>query len=307
MAIRNSNTPHEVRPKLPKSRNMRTALYVGGAVVAGAGVLIGVHVATSSGGGGVSVSAAPASISDAAASPVGGAAYAGSLELNDTASELTSWNATSKFCTEDSWEVADGTVATDSNGDATLTTTGKTGSCVAMISPGTVSSGVVEVAIDLPAVPGKSSTIADWTSVWLTNQATWPVDGELDAVEAEPATGKNAVSYHWGTQQSEQSVSTDGFAKDGNLPVKSADLTPGWHVVDVVYTKGFFAVYYDGKLFTTAQASAITGAPVNLIISSSVTPATKAVEQTLGGTAPLNSDSSPANIAVKYVKVWTYK
>src|SRR5579859_4624495 len=146
MAVWNSNTPHEVRPRAPKSRNTRTALYVGGAVVVGAGVLIGVHVATSSGGGGgVSIPAAPASISDAAASPVGGAAHAGSLELNETGSQLTSWNATSKFCTENSWEVADGAVATDANGDATLTTTGKTGSCVAMISPGTVSSGVVEV------------------------------------------------------------------------------------------------------------------------------------------------------------------
>ncbi len=289
---------------------MRTALAVGGAVVAGAGVLIGVHVATSSGGGGVSMPAAPAapaSISDTAASPAGGAAYAGSLELNDTGSALTSWNATSKFCAQDSWEVPDGKVATDANGDATLTTTGKTGSCVAMISPGTVSSGVVEVAVDLPALPGKPGTIADWTSVWLTDQAAWPADGEIDAVEAEPATAKNAVSYHWGTTSSPQSVSTDGFAKDGTLPVRSADLTPGWHVVDVVYTKGFFAVYYDGKLFTTANNSVVTGAPLNLIISSSVTPATKAVEQTLGGTAPLNSDSSPANIAVKYVKVWTYK
>jgi hypothetical protein len=286
---------------------MRTALSVGGAVVVGAGILIGVHVATSPGGSGMSVPPVPASISDAATSPVGGAAYAGSLQLNEAGSALTSWNATPKFCAEDPWEVADGTVATDSAGDATLTTTGKPGSCVAVISPGTVSSGVVEVAVDLPALPGKPGTIADWTSVWLTDQAAWPADGEIDAVEAEPATARNAVAYHWGTASSPQSVSTDGFAKDGNLPVKSADLTPGWHVVDVVYTKGFFAVYYDGTLFTTGSSSVVTGAPLNLIISSSVTPATKAVEQTLGGTAPRNSDSSPATIAVRYVKVWTYK
>jgi len=34
--------------------------------------------------------------------------------------------------------------------------------------------------------------------------------GEIDAVEAEPATGVNAVGYHWGTPGSPQSVSTDG-------------------------------------------------------------------------------------------------
>jgi hypothetical protein len=283
---------------------------VGGAVVVGAAVLIGVHAATSSGGGSggsTAIPPAPASISDAGAAPKAGGNHAGSLELNATGSELASWNATSTFCPGNSWQVPDGKVATDSNGDATLTTTGKSGSCVALISPGTVSSGVVEVAIDLPALPGKPKTIADWTSVWLTDQATWPVDGEIDAVEAEPATGENAVAYHWGTEQSPESVSTDGFAADGNLPVQGPNLTPGWHVVDVVYTKGYFAVYYDGKLFSTGDNDVVTGAPLNLIISSSVTPNTKAVDQTIGGTAPVNSDSSPAAIAVKYVKVWTYK
>ena len=29
-------------------------------------------------------------------------------------------------------------------------------------------------------------TVADWTSPWLTDQASWPAGGELDAAEAEP-------------------------------------------------------------------------------------------------------------------------
>ncbi|MGH3278717.1 MAG: glycoside hydrolase family 16 protein [Trebonia sp.] len=306
MVVRNKHTPHDARPKRPTSRNARTALYVGGAVVAGAAVVIGVHVATSSSGGGVSV-ARPAAVHDAGP-PKAGGAHAGTLKLNVTGQQLASWNATSTFCPGNSWQVPDGTVGYDPGGDVTLLTTGKPGSCVALVSKETVSSGVVEADIDFPAVPGKPGTIANWTSVWLTNQDDWPVDGELDAVEAEPATGKNAVAYHWGaSSQSVQEVSTDGFAQDGNLPVKGPNLTPGWHVVDVVYTKGSFAVYYDGKLFSSGTDSAITGAPVNLIISSSVTPDTAAVEQTIGGTAPVNSDSSPATIAVKYVKVWSYK
>jgi hypothetical protein len=39
-------------------------------------------------------------------------------------SVLASWNQTSKYCTEDSWEVQDGAVSTDSSGDAALSTTG---------------------------------------------------------------------------------------------------------------------------------------------------------------------------------------
>ena len=292
------HTSRDIGPRRRKSRNRRTALYAGGAVVVVAAAVIGVHVATSSG--------APPAIADDGP-PVAGGAHAGSLELNATGSQLAAWNQTSSFCTGDSWEVPDGTVAVDSSGDVALTTTGKPGSCVGMVSPGTYSSGVIEADIDFPAVPGKPNTIANWTSVWLTDQANWPTDGEIDAVEAEPATGKNAVAYHWGTAQSPQEVSTDGFASDGNLPVQGPNLTPGWHVVDVVYTKGYFAVYYDGKLFSTGDNSVITGAPLNLIISSSVTPNTQAVDQTIGGTAPVNSDSSPATIAVKYVKVWSYK
>lgn len=188
-----------------------------------------------------------------------------------------------------------------------MSTTGKPGSCVGIVSPHTYSSAVVQAEVYFPAVPGKPRTIANWTSFWMTNQANWPMDGEIDAVEAEPATGVNAVAYHWGTAQSPDYVSTDGYAPDGNLPVEGPNLTPGWHTVDVAYTKGFFQVYYDGKKFSTGQNSVITGAALNIILSTSVTPATSEVEQTLGGTAPKNSDSSPATMAVKYIRVWSYK
>ena len=233
--------------------------------------------------------------------------HAGSLQLNVTGQQLASWNATSSFCPGNDWQVADGTVAVDSGGLVAMSTTGKPGSCVALISPGKFSSGVIEADIDFPALPGKPDTIANWTSVWLTNQATWPTDGEIDAVEAEPATGKNAVAYHWGTEGSPQSVSTDGFAQDGNLPVQGPNLTPGWHVVDIVSTKGQFEVYYDGKKFSTGDNGVITGAPLNLIVSSSVAPNTPEVDKSIGGSAPVNSDSSPATMAVRYVKVWSYK
>lgn len=50
----------------------------------------------------------------------------------------------------------------------------------------------------------------------------------------------------------------------------------------------------------------VTGAPVNILITTSVTPGNVQIEQQLGN-APQNSDSSPAAMAVKYVKVWSFK
>ena len=187
-----------------------------------------------------------------------------------------------------------------------LTTTGKAGSCVALVSPQQYSSAVIEAYAYFPPLPGKSGTIADWTSLWMVNQSQWPQDGELDAVEAEPATGVNATAYHWGSAGAEQSVSTDGYANDGALPKDGPNLSPGWHVVDIAYTAGFFSVWYDGKLFTTAQNSVITGSALNLLITTSVTPDTGETEQTIGG-SPQNSDSQPAGMAVKYVKIWAFK
>jgi hypothetical protein len=290
MAVRSKHAAHPTRKAtLPP----RVKLAYGGAAVVAvlAAALIGVHV--------VSAGSPPV--------PVGAvASHAGTLELNATGAELASWDQTSNFCPEASWQVPDGTVATDSAGNAMLSTTGKPGSCVAIISPAAYSSGVVEADIDFPALPGKPGTVADWTAFWLTNQEHWPSDGEIDAVETEPATGANAVSYHWGTPGKPLEASTDGFAPDGKIPVAGPNLTPGWHVVDVVFTKGFFAVYYDGKEFASSRNSVITGSPLNILLNSSVTPSTKAIEKTIGG-KPKNSDSSPATVTIKYLKVWSYQ
>jgi hypothetical protein len=237
--------------------------------------------------------------------PLGGAEYAGSLILNDTGSRLTSWNQTPGYCTETSWEQPSGEVTVGSTGNAWLTVTGNTGSCVALISPGSYGSDVIEADIDFPALPGKPGTIADWTSFWLTDGAHWPADGELDAVEAEPVDGSNAVSWHGGTTSSEFTASTDGFFP-AKLPRTAANLTPGWHKVDVVYTRSFFAVYYDGRQYTTYSSANVTGSPLNIYLTTSVTPDIGSIVHELGG-PPVNSDSSPATVKVAYVRVWSYK
>jgi hypothetical protein len=335
VAVRDTRRPDLAEPGPPRLKRGRLALYAALLAAAGTAVFFGVQSGSGPAGTVVVIppppavtlgAGAPESVSTATAStassaspraqpsphallsppPVAGAKYAGKVVLNAAGSQLESWNQTSSFCTEDDWEVPDGSVYTDKSNDAVLATTGKAGSCVGLISPQAYSSAVIEAYAYFPPLPGHSGTIADWSSLWLTNQSAWPQDGELDAVEAEPATGVNAVAWHWGPSGDEQSMSTDGYAADGTLPVDAPNLTSGWHVVDIAYTSGFFAVYYDGKLFTSLSNSAVTGAALNLLITTSVTPDNSEVEQTIGN-APQNSDSSPAGMAVKYVKIWSFK
>ncbi len=237
--------------------------------------------------------------------PLGGANYAGSLILNDPGSAITSWNQTSTYCPSTPGFVPDGTIGTDANGSATLTTTSTPGSCAALISPGAYASDVVEADMYFPALPGKPDTIANWTGLWMTDGATWPVDGEIDASESEPVDGVDAVSWHSGTADDQFIASTDGFFPT-QLPKETANITPGWHTVDIVYTKGFFAVYYDGKQYTSYTSDNVTGSPLNIYFTMVNTPDTSDMQQRIGG-SPVNSDSSSPTYAVKDVRVWSYK
>lgn len=234
--------------------------------------------------------------------PLAGGNYAGSLILNDTGSQLTSWNQTSSYCPATPGFVADGAVGTDSSGDVTLTPTSTAGSCAALISPGAYASDVIEADIYFPALAGKPGTIANWTGIWLTDGAAWPQDGELDATESEPVSGVDAASWHSGTAASEFTASTD----DDSLPIDSANLTPGWHTVDIVYTKGFFEVYYDGHEYTSYTSGNVTGDPLNVYFTTVVTPATSSIDSRIGGT-PVNSDTSSPAFEVKNLRIWSFQ
>jgi hypothetical protein len=238
--------------------------------------------------------------------PRAGSSYAGALVYNFSGSQLAKWNVTSNYCQyQPPGFVGDGKVGVSKSGAAVLTTTGKASSCAALISPQAVGSGVIEASVYFSAVPGKPKTIANWTGVWMTDGATWPKDGELDATESEPVNGVNAVSWHSGTESNLYVASTDDYFP-AKLPKEAPNLTPGWHMVDIVYTKGFFAVYYDGKNYTTFRNSHVTGSPLNLYLTTAVTPNTAAVREAIGG-PPVNSVSKPAAFKVKYVRVWKFK
>jgi hypothetical protein len=86
---------------------------------------------------------------------------------------------------------------------------------------------------------------------------------------------------------SKQTVSTESWREE-MLPAESSNIGPGWHVVDIVWTSGFFSVYYDGHLYTSYHGSGVTGAALQVAISSAVAPDNGEIEQALGG-PPINS------------------
>jgi len=227
----------------------------------------------------------------ASTTPMAEGSHAGSLVLNDTGADLASWRSSST-CTSNGYS-ADGAVTTGSGGDVLLTTTGQDDSCAALASPRAYSSAVIEAEIDLPPYPGRSDTLANWDAFWLTNPPRWPEDGELDAVETEPPSGVNGVSWHSGTGAGTASYNVSTRAR--TLPVDGANLTPGWHIVDVVYTKGYFAVYYDGSLYTSFTSSNVTGDPLTIYFTTDVYPQAQ------------NADSNPATLTVRYLKIWAYR
>jgi hypothetical protein len=249
------------------------------------------------------ISPGPAAAATAPA-PLAGGQYAKTLILNDTGAKLASWNQTKPFCSPDPGYLTDGTAKAVSGGRLALTTSGKSGSCVALISPGTVSSGVIESRVYFPPLPGRTSTIANWTGFWLSGP-NWPTDGELDASEVEPVDATNAVTWHSGTSADLFSKSTAPYFPP-RLPVESPNLAPGWHTVDVVYTKGEFIVYYDGREYTHYASGNVTGRPLNIYYTMTDTPNNSWVVSRIGG-PPINTDPKPATFGIQGLRIWTLK
>jgi hypothetical protein len=273
--------------RLPRGRVLAAGLAAAGVVLA-----VVIYVIVAAAPGSTPRASGSGSPGDAGSTrPMAAASHAGSLLLDDSGADLSSWLSRST-CTNYDYS-ANGKVSTDPGGNIMLTTTGGENSCAALASPQTYKSVVIETEIDLPAYPGRPSTVANWDAFWLTDAARWPEDGELDAVETPPPTGVNAVSWHSGTGTNHASFNVS--TGDNSLPAEGSDLTPGWHTIDVVYTKGYFAVYYDGSLYTSFTSQKVTGDPLTIYFTTDVYPQEP------------NADSSPATVKMRYLKIWAYK
>jgi hypothetical protein len=149
------------------------------------------------------------------------------------------------------------------------------------------SGDVVEAKIWLPSLSSAQTfdgssypagTLTDWPTMW-TNGAdstngteNWPADTEIDAVEA--MYGANYVSVHYGslttsggssgnwTTEPQGWAGSDATYATPNAGVPSVQ--PGWNVVDVEFTSTVANIYYNGELYVTIPASALSHDPAYL-------------------------------------------
>jgi hypothetical protein len=148
-------------------------------------------------------------------------------------------------------------------------TTGANGDCTSIESLHTypVSDGYVyEAKVYFSAIPG-TKQFADWNSFWMYG-SDWPVDGEVDAVET--TFGTQFVSYHYGTRNSEVSTCNRSNGCDfsaGAITAKSANIEPGWHIVDIAYGDHRIQIFYDGHLYTTIAGRFVNPKPAWITFS----------------------------------------
>ena len=162
--------------------------------------------------------------------------------------EIYSWGPGANSpgnCTADRSELSsDGT-------NAVLVTSGQSGDCTDLQSPHTypTQDGYVYETYMY------ASNWSQWASFWMYGN-DWPADGEIDS--AEGGSGTSYTSYHYEGSGGPASYSTcndtngcDGGAKPLQYGPSGANITPGWHTVDISYGghgagQGEVCVWFDG-------------------------------------------------------------
>jgi hypothetical protein len=176
-------------------------------------------------------------------------------------------------------------VVMTASGQPTTVTT----ACAHIRSQHTVptSGDVVEAKVYLPGLSSAQSfggtaypagTLLDWASMW-TNGATatngaenWPADTEIDPVETQ--YGTNYLTLHYGTRTATGASTGNwttlpqGWAGAGATYARPnagvANVHSGWNVVDLQFTSTVANIYFNGKLYITIPASALSHKPAYL-------------------------------------------
>ena len=135
-------------------------------------------------------------------------------------------------------------VHVNASGYAELDTNGKSGNCTNSQSPHTyptVDGYVYEAKIWV-------SSYANWPAFWMYGD-DWPSQGEIDAMEI--TEGQNCVTWHYGTNASNQQPSTcynGGLTPTAGVPNIKAN---AWNTVDIAFGGNRIEVFYNGKSYVT--------------------------------------------------------
>jgi hypothetical protein len=179
-------------------------------------------------------------------------------------------------------------VSLNSSGFAELDTTGQANNCTSVQSPQTVPTGpgyVYEGDIYF-------SNFQDWPAFWMYGN-DWPSQGEIDAVEAN--FGTNHVTWHFGANNS--TIGT-GSGNGQLVQPASANISPGWHVVDIAFTSSSISLYYDGQLYVSIPESiTVSGSdPMWLTVSDG------SCESGGNNVCATGALGTPGNVQVKYIR-----
>jgi hypothetical protein len=150
-------------------------------------------------------------------------------------------------------------VSVNSSGYAELTTSGKENNCVAIQSPHpypTVDGYVYEADVYF-------SSWENGTSFWMYGP-NWPVDGEIDAVEA--SYDNNYVTWHQGANDTTEGT---GPGQDKNITPTGANIKPGWNIIDIAFGGNRIQLFYNGQPYITLPETltATTDDPFYIVFS----------------------------------------
>jgi hypothetical protein len=183
-------------------------------------------------------------------------------------------------------------VSLNSSGYAELSTSGDEGNCVSIESPHeypTVDGYVYEADVYF-------STWENWPAFWMYGN-DWPQDGEIDAVEAN--LDNNYVTWHYGTNNS----TTGTGPWNGQVVTPTgANISPGWHIIDIAFGGNRIQVFYDGYSYVTIQETLTntTDDPMWITFSTGSCEAT-GVNECKNGTLGLGV---AGNIQIKYLRAF---
>lgn len=189
---------------------------------------------------------------------------------------------------------------TGNSSEVTLSTTGATNDCTDIQSPHTyptVDGYVYEARLYF-------SNFYQWLAYWMYGN-NWPSQGETDAVEAN--VGANYFSYHYApcngsASSSEYSTNPWSYDCKTTIPADSANLTPGWHTVDIAYGNHAVSVYYDGKLYASVNNSHVVNGHAD---PSWITFSTGSCNTTFNGNVCANGGQRAGYMQVAWIRMFT--
>jgi hypothetical protein len=182
----------------------------------------------------------------------------------------------------------------NSSGYAELHTTGKPNDCESIESPHTYPTAdgyVYEADIYF-------STWENWPAFWMYGN-NWPRGGEIDSVEAN--LDNNYVTWHYGANNS--TIGTGPWNDQVVKPV-SANIRPGWHIIDIAFGGNRIQIFYDGHPYVTIPETltATTDDPMWITFSDgSCDQPNQGANVCLHGTLGIGV---PGDIQIKYLRTF---